>query len=249
MKIASPKLKSTNQRLAAIYGTAERQIGRWKAAGAPLFNVRGMMTFFAGQRSFPKHIAALSADRRAEMQSLLDALEPPSGAAAGSEANAATDDDASTLDGGDTDILPAGAEHELRWLADLAVEARRNLIRAQKCGNALVQKQALSDYLKISEGLLRYDRSVDPKRRDGTEVVTKAQIESVLSGVIVWVRRGIEDYLNGRCLAIAECDSPQEIYAIIAEPLRGCLAQALNASMESQTKTPGWVRDAMVKAL
>ena len=60
--------------------------------------------------------------------------------------------------------------------------------------------------------------------------------------MIVWVRRGIEDYLNGMCLAIIECDTPQDVYAAIAEPLRSSLARAVDASMESQTKTPGWVR-------
>ncbi|MBE7157619.1 MAG: hypothetical protein INR62_04145, partial [Rhodospirillales bacterium] len=80
-------------------------------------------------------------------------------------------------------------------------------------------------------------------------IQSAAQIENVLFGVIVWTRRGIESFINTVCLQIAECERPEDVAVIIAESLRQSLSSALNASMDSQTNTPAWVRDAMVKGL
>ena len=147
------------------------------------------------------------------------------------------------------DDLPAGAEHELRWLADLAVEARRNLIRAHKGGNPVVQKQALDSYLKITEGLRKFDNQVATDRRDGGETVTRAQIEGVLLGVIVWTRRGISQFINTVCLSLLECEKPEQVYRIIDQELSDSLCRALDASMDSQSNVPKWMRDAMVAGL
>lgn len=228
---------------AAIYACSERSIRNYRAEGAPLDDPSAMFAWWASRKNMPRSTAAKGLEAvQAAYTDVVGKAAPP----AGDVAEVVLDSSTAMNVPGD---LPAGAQHELRWLEALAVEARHNLIRAKQSNNPVTIKQSLDAYLKITEGLRKFDNQVDQSRRDGGEVVTKAQIQSVLCGVIAWVRRGIEDYLNGICLTIAECDTPQEVYAAIAEPLRGSLARAVDASMESQTKTPGWVRDSMVEGL
>ena len=196
---------------AAIYSCAERSIRNYRQEGAPLDDPAAMFAWWASRKNMPRSVAAKGLEAvQAAFAAVMGATAPaaPTAALCG-----APEDVPGPMDVHDD--LPAGAEHELRWLATLAVEARRNLIRAQKSGNPVVQKQALDSYLKITEGLRKFDNQVDQNRRDGAEVVTRAQIENVLFGVIAWTYRGIESFINESCLRIAECDAPQEVYIIV----------------------------------
>ena len=229
---------------AAIYACSERSIRNYQRDGAPLDDPASMFAWWSSRKNLPKGAAAKG----------LDAIQEAFAAVAGtatSPAAAAPDEAADSTATGTMNIpgeLPAGAEHELRWLADLAVEARRNLIRAHKSGNALTQKQALDSYLKITEGLRKFDNQVAADRRDGGEVVTRAQVEQSITALTVWLRRGVENFINGACLQIAECDKPQDVYKVAADPLRQSLRGAVDAVC-GDGKIPAWMKAAFEAGL
>ena len=79
-------------------------------------------------------------------------------------------------------------------------------------------------------------------------MISRAEIESPVTALTVWLRRGVEDYLNGVCLKIAEAERPADVYAVIAEPLRQCLGQAVDAAYGDK-KFPLWLKQAFEAGL
>ncbi len=145
------------------------------------------------------------------------------------------------------DVL-AGAEHELSRLADQARRAHQRLQTALGDGNPVKIKFAFDFYMKIAEGLLRYDRQVAADRRDSGETITRAQTAPMLTTMVVWFRRAVEDFINGASLQIVELDSPQGVYTAIAPMLRQSVGNAVDAAT-NDGKLPGWVREALVAGL
>lgn len=229
--------------LATIYACSERSIRNYRAEGAPLHDPAAMFEWWASRKNLPKGAAAkgLSAIQAA----FTDVVGPAPASKPVSAPSGSVELPATSL----AEDVPAGAAHELRWLEKLAVEARRNLIHARGGGDPVAMKQTLDAYLKITESLRKFDNQVAAERRDAGEMVARAQIEFVLRGVIVWTRRGIEDFINEACLRVAECEKPEDVYTIIAEPLRRSLDAAVDASARSMNHTPAWVCNAMKEGL
>ena len=230
---------------AAVYSCAERSIRNYRQEGAPLDNPAAMFAWWASRKNMPRSVATKGLDA---IQAAFDAVIGPSVAIHSPEKHVPPTAEDSPTASTMQDDLPAGAEHELRWLADLAVEARRNLIRAHKGGNPVVQKQALDSYLKITEGLRKFDNQVATDRRDSGEMITRAQVEQPIIAITVWLRRGIEDFINTACLTIAEADTPQKVYAVAADPLRRSLYRAVDAAC-SDGKFPLWMKEAFETGL
>ena len=231
---------------AAVYACSERSIRNYRQEGAPLDDPAAMFAWWATRKNMPRSVATKGLEA---IQAAFDAVIARSGTSSGTGVDTPATTNEPQMVSMMQDDLPAGAEHELRWLADLAVEARRNLIRAHRGGNPVVQKQALDSYLKITEGLRKFDNQVTTERRDSGETVTRAQIESVLLGVIVWTRRGIANFVNTVCIQLIECDRPEQVWTIIEKEFHDSLCRALDASMESQSNVPQWMREAMVAGL
>ena len=221
--------------LATIYNCSERSIRNYRAEGAPLHDPAAMFGWWATRKNLPKGAAAKG----------LDAIKEAFAAVVGTVPPAATASVVPEVGGtGMLDVppdLPAGAQHELRWLEALAVEARHNLIRARGSADPVAMKQALDAYLKITEGLRKFDNQVTADRRDSGEVVTRVQVEDPITALTVWLRRGVENFLNGACLQIAEAEKPEEVYAAIADPLRQCLGAAVDAAC-GDGKFPLWMK-------
>lgn len=228
--------------LATIYSCSERSIRNYRADGAPLGDPAAMWAWWSSRKNMPRAVASKGLDAIRDAFAAVVGTVP-----AGTVASARTE--VSTLGAMDVPAdLPAGAQHELRWLEALAVEARHNLVRARGSNDPVAMKQALDAYLKITEGLRKFDNQVTADRRDSGEVVTRVQVENPITALTVWLCRGVENYLNGACLRIAEAEQPEEVYAIIAEPLRQCLGQAVDAAC-GDGKFPLWMKQAFERGL
>ncbi|MBE7157227.1 MAG: hypothetical protein INR62_02105, partial [Rhodospirillales bacterium] len=156
--------------LATIYACSERSIRNYRAENAPLDDPAAMWAWWSSRKNMPRAVAAKGLAAIKEAFTAVVGTAPPAAATVVPEDRLL----------GAMDVpadLPAGAQHELRWLEALAVEARHNLIRARRGGDPLAMKQALDAYLKITEGLRKFDNQVTADRRDAGEVITKAQIE------------------------------------------------------------------------
>ena len=228
--------------LATIYACSERSIRNYRAEGAPLDDPGAMWAWWSSRKNMPRTVATKGLDAiREAFTTVVGAATPTVASSAKAEIG--------TLGAMDVPTdLPAGAQHELRWLEALAVEAPHNLIRARGSGDPMTMKQALDAYLKITEGLRKFDNQVTADRRDSGEVITRAQVEQPITALTVWLRRGIETFINGACLQIAECEKPQDVYAIVADPLRQSLGHAVTVACEDG-KFPLWMKQAFEAGL
>ena len=240
MKSPALKPKSTNARLAAIYGTSERQIARWKKDGASLLDVTGMLTFFATRHSAPPHLTALSDEQQAALQARLNALE------GGSSKGKLPAKARKPVDPEFVKSLPQGAEHALRRLQ--GEEPRLFALMLAAEDDPLLQAAIRKQWRETLLSLKQYETLVEADKRDSGETITRAEIQGVLYATVVWFRRGVEGFLNSICLQIAEADTPQKAYAAIAPSIRQSVGNAVDAAT-GDGKIPGWLRETMVSAL
>ena len=240
MKPLPPKPKGTNARLAGIYGTSERQIARWKKGGAPLLDVAGMLTFFATRHSAPPHLVAVSDEQQAALQAKLDALE------GGSPKGKLPAKARKAVDPEFVKSLPQGAEHALRRLQ--GEEPRLFALMLATEDDPLLQAAIRKQWRETLLSLKQFEVLVEADKRGSGETITRAEIQGVLYATVVWIRRGIESFLNSICLEIAEADSPQKVYAAIAPSIRQSIGSAVDAAT-SDGKIPGWLRETMTSAL
>ena len=228
----------TTHALAQIYGTDDKQIARWKREKAPLVDVSAMHMWLAARRRAPAHLMGLSDDEQAAMQSDLDAFQ-------GSLTPIKPKSERKPIDAAELAKIPQGAEHALRRLQG---EEARLFAEMQAEDDPLRRAVIRKSWRETLLSLKQYESLVEADRRDSGETITRAQMQPVLTAFVVWFRRGVEDFINGACLQIAEAESPQSVYALIAPTCRNSIGNAWEAAM-GDGKLPGWVREAGVQGL
>src|SRR5262249_47611067 len=118
--------------------------------------------------------------------------------------------------------LKTGAAHVLARLEGAEALAYRRLEEALATGDALETKVARGEWLRLSEGLRRFDASLDASRR-ASETVPLAEAKRTIAYLVTEFTGSVGFSLSSMCPALAGLPTPGDVWRFLERGLRDAI--------------------------